>query len=97
MYDLKRDRLTKRDVEKAMLSPVSVFEKPADVLITPDLSRDEKIAILQRWVSDAVALQRATDENMSGGETPPLDEINSALSALDRPSTPRARSTKTTI
>lgn|GEM_PF-299158 len=75
--------LTKQELADAITSPVSVFDFPLEVIACPGLSRDQKIDILKRWELDARALQRATDENMSGGEAPLLDEVNSALMMLD--------------
>ena len=75
--------LTKQGLADAMTSPVSVFDFPLEVVACPGLSRAQKIEILKRWELDARALQRATDENMSGGEPPLLDEVNRALMMLD--------------
>lgn len=74
--------LTKEDIQQAMITPPSVFDTPQEVVDAPKLSRAQKIEILLRWELDARALQRATEENMSGGQYPPLDEINEALSTL---------------
>ena len=76
-------RLTKLDVEKARTTPNSVFDTPMEVVQAEDLSREQKIDILKRWELDARALQRASDESMGGGEAPPLDAVNEALSILD--------------
>ncbi|ARN79823.1 hypothetical protein [Methylocystis bryophila] len=69
-------------IEKAMTSPSSVFDRP-DEVVSSDLPTPQKIEILRRWQFDAHALQRATDENMSGGNPPMLDEINAALTIVD--------------
>jgi hypothetical protein len=69
-------------IEKAMTSPPSVFDHP-DEVVSLDLPTQQKIEILLRWQFDAHALQRATDENMFGGNPPMLDEINAALTAVD--------------
>jgi hypothetical protein len=76
-------RLTKTDVDKALTSPVSVFQDPMEVVGSQDLTRQEKLEILKRWELDSRALQRATDENMAGGEPPQLDAVNKALAVLD--------------
>lgn len=76
-------RLSKSDVERAMISPVMVFDSPLEVVTSVDLTRQEKIELLKRWELDARALQRASDENMTGGEQPPLDAVNEALAKLD--------------
>ena len=69
-------------IEKAMISPPSVFDHPREV-VSLDLPTAQKIEILLRWQFDARALQRAADENMFGGNPPMLDEINAALTAVD--------------
>jgi len=69
-------------MEKALTSPSSVFDHP-DEVVSLDLPTPQKIEILLRWQFDARALQRATDENMSGGNPPLLDEVNAALTAVD--------------
>ena len=75
--------LTKQELAEALTSPVSVFDLPLEVVACPGLSREQKIEILKRWELDARALQRATDENMGGGEPPLLDEVNRAVMMLD--------------
>jgi len=75
--------LTKEELADAITSPVSIFDFPLEVVACPGLSREQKIEILKRWELDARALQRATDENMSGGEHPLLEEVNRALMMLD--------------
>lgn len=74
--------LTGADLQKALLTPSSVFDTPQEVLDS-NLPKSKKIEILKRWELDARALQRATEENMSGGENSPLDAINDALTAID--------------
>ena len=66
-----------------MVNPSMVFDSPAEVVTSVDLTREEKIELLKRWELDARALQRASDENMSGGEPPQLDAVNEALAKLD--------------
>ena len=61
------------DLNKANLDPASVFHTPKDVLRADGLSIEDKKAILIRWVEDAEALLRATEEGM-----PPEDNRNPA-------------------
>jgi hypothetical protein len=75
--------LSPEDIGRAMTSPSAVFDRPVEVLQRQDLSQTQKIEILKRWELDSRALQRATDESMSGGEPPQLDEVNDALLTLD--------------
>jgi hypothetical protein len=70
--------------DKAKLSPSRVFDRPQEVLLANDLSREEKRKILLQWKEDAVALQVAADENMAGGESTKLDEVVEALATLDK-------------
>lgn len=80
---IKTAELALDDIKMAMISPTSVFDHPSEVLAANALSREQKFQILKRWEIDAQSLQRATDENMSGGEQPQLDEINKAVSLLE--------------
>ena len=42
-----------------LLNPAAVFDSPRDVLADPDLTREEKRAILSSWASDACAVESA--------------------------------------
>lgn len=70
------------DLKEAKSNPSKVFQRPADVLTHPDLSRDAKLAILRQWETDARLLQVAEEENMTGGERSHLGSVISALLAL---------------
>ncbi len=71
------------EIEQALTSPPSVFDAPREVVDSAVLTKTLKIEILKRWELDARALSRATEENMSGGEPPPLDAVNDALTELE--------------
>jgi hypothetical protein len=73
---------TLAEIELAKLSPTSHFHGPKDVVSTVGLSVTDKIAILNQWEIDARALQRASEENMGGGESPLLDEVHAALNTM---------------
>jgi hypothetical protein len=77
------------DLERALLDPTSVFRAPEAVLARPDLTRDQKAAILQRWRYDAIELEVAETEGMRDGEPDLLDRVLDALRAA-RSATPRA-------
>jgi hypothetical protein len=70
------------DLELALLDPTSVFRAPEDVLERPDLSREQKRAILERWAYDARQLEIAEDEGMRDGEPDVLDHVMRALDEL---------------
>lgn len=70
-------------IAAAKQNPAAMFDRPQDVLMANDLSKDEKRAILEQWKQDAMLLQTATDENMAGGEPSKIEEVAEALRALD--------------
>ena len=72
------------DQDHVLLDPRSVFKEPAEVLARADLDAARKREILERWRHDALELQTADDEAMSGGEAPMLQRVNDALLALER-------------
>jgi hypothetical protein len=68
--------------EAALVSPTTVFDTPEDVVESDDLTKHEKVRILDQWEADATALQTATDEGMSGGKLSRLDDVNEAKTKL---------------
>ena len=68
-----------------LLHPAQAFESPAAVLEDPDLTVNEKRAILASWASDACAVEAAPDlRAASSGHIVRFDEIMEALRALDK-------------
>jgi hypothetical protein len=74
-----------------LLNPAAVFSHPRDVLNDPDLSRQEKRAILSSWASDACAVESAPQlRHPPGAAAPvPFDDIVDALRSLDDPNPSR--------
>ncbi|MGA2655286.1 MAG: hypothetical protein ABSF18_04840 [Gammaproteobacteria bacterium] len=68
------------DIKKALLDPTAVFENPMQVLHASDLTREQKIEILQRWRYDAELEEIAEQENMARGKG--KDILESILEAL---------------
>src|ERR1051325_1502776 len=68
-----------------ILHPASIFDHPRDVLTDPDLSIQEKRAILSSWASDACAVEEMpTVRHPPGAKRPvSVDEIVDALRSLD--------------
>ncbi len=68
-----------------LLHPASAFGHPSEVVDDPDLTLNEKRAILASWASDACAIE-ATPELRSrpGGTLVRFDDIMEALRTLDR-------------
>lgn len=78
--------MTKSVVNKAIADPSRMFPNPSAVLEAKDLSKEEKVKVLQSWELDAKRLLESADENMtdeSGRERNQLPEIHKALRALD--------------
>ena len=69
----------------ALLHPSQAFERPSEVVGDPDLTLDEKRAILASWASDACAIEAGpTWRRLPGGKRPvQFDEVMDALRALD--------------
>lgn len=83
------------DIDKALVDPALVFKAPEEVLADNELSREQKIKILQRWEYDVRELQVAEEEGMEGPQSVTLDVVLRALRALGAPAdTERSAPTK---
>jgi hypothetical protein len=60
--------------ELPKIDPASIFKRPSDVLCADNLSRAEKIDILERWAYDEREKSVAEEENM--GSTTDNDVCN---------------------
>lgn len=69
-----------------LLHPAQAFEHPRDVVGDPDLTVNEKRAILAAWASDACAVEAvpALRRPPGGQRLVAVDEILDALRALDK-------------
>ena len=68
-----------------LVHPSQVFEDPRDVLSDPDLSLNEKRAILASWASGASAIEAVPAlRKTPSGQVVSFDEIMDALFQLDR-------------
>lgn len=68
-----------------LLHPAQAFESPAAVVNDPDLTINEKRAILASWASDACAIEAAPDLRAGPqGSRVRFDDIMDALRALDK-------------
>ena len=69
----------------ALLHPAGAFAHPMDVAGDPDLTLNEKRAILASWASDACALEAAPELRVTtSGRVVRWDDIMDALRTLDR-------------
>jgi hypothetical protein len=68
-----------------LLHPARFYERPADVLADPDLTSEERRAILSSWASDACAVESAPALRRPPFARAPVtfDEIMDALVRLD--------------
>ena len=67
-----------------LLHPAQAFEHPARVVNDPDLTLNEKRAILASWASDACAVEAAPAlRHAANGKTVTFDDVMEALRSLD--------------
>jgi hypothetical protein len=69
----------------ALLHPARAFEHPSHVVNDPDLTLNEKRAVLASWASDACAVEAVPAMRCTpgGGKPVRFDDIMDALRALD--------------
>jgi hypothetical protein len=69
-----------------LLHPAQAFGHPSDVLGDPDLTLNEKRAVLASWASDACAIAMVPELRQKPGMARPVtfDDVMDALRALDR-------------
>jgi hypothetical protein len=69
-----------------LLHPAQAFSQPADVVDDPDLTLNEKRAILASWASDACAIESVPALRRApakGGRPVAFDDVMDAFRALD--------------
>jgi len=67
-----------------LFHPAQAFEHPSEVVNDPDLTLNEKRAILASWASDACAIEAAPELRQGSKAPVRFDDIMDALRALDR-------------
>ncbi len=72
--------------ETVMADPANHYGLPRHVLTDEKLSESEKRKVLQEWEQDALALERASEENMNADVPDMLSRIHRALQMLNNPS-----------
>jgi hypothetical protein len=70
----------------ALLHPAQAFEHPRDVVKDPDLTLNEKRAILASWASDACAVEASPGLRRAPGSRREVsvDDVLDALRSLDK-------------
>src|SRR5258705_9294531 len=92
MEDFSRRPRDDFDIDlNALLHPAAAFDHPRDVLNDPDLTQQEKRAILSSWASDVCAVHSEPSlRRAPGGKCHvSFDDIVDALRSLDDPTPPR--------
>ncbi len=76
-----------------LLHPAQAFRHPRDVVDDPDLTVNEKRAILASWASDACAVETAPTLRRAPGAVQPVrfDDVMDALRTLDQAARDRYR------
>jgi hypothetical protein len=67
-----------------LLHPAQAFDHPSEVVNDPDLTLNEKRAILASWASDACAVEAAPELRQGPRAPVRFDDIMEALRALDK-------------
>jgi hypothetical protein len=83
--DLQQNNEESFDLDD-LLHPAQAFSHPADVVNDPDLTLNEKRAILASWASDACAIESVPALRRAptkGGRPVAFDDVMDALRALD--------------
>lgn len=80
---MTRENETRLDLDQ-LLHPASAFSHPTEVVNDPDLTLNEKRAILASWASDACAVEAAPALRQGRDRPVPFDDIMEALRTLDR-------------
>jgi hypothetical protein len=83
MSEARKERQHDFDLD-ALLDPARAFAHPMDVARDPDLTLNEKRAILASWASDACAVEATPDLRVNkAGNVVRWDDIMDALRKLD--------------
>jgi hypothetical protein len=74
------------DFEAALHDPKAFFAEPNDIVAHPQLSREQKLALLRQWEQHARELSVAEGEGMAGGEENMLGRVELAISVVEKQS-----------
>ena len=73
---------TAKDYDRALIAPEQVFKSPIDIVTTESMTPAQKLKILKHWEVNALDLQVATEESMTGPGNSRLGEIRKAINML---------------
>ena len=74
----------KFDFERVKSHPSKFFDTPSEIIAASGLTKTQKLELLHSWEEDAVLMQRAEAENMTGGEPSRLAEVVEAINRLEQ-------------
>jgi len=74
----------RRDLDRALVNPGSVFAAPSEVVHDPTLSMADKREILRRWAWDEWLLEVDATESPAVAKPSRYDDVMTALLMLDR-------------
>jgi hypothetical protein len=75
--------MLEKDYEEILSDVSAHFATPADLVAAPDISREQKIALLKQWDYDLQLLLTATEENMTGtGANTTADQVRRVRAAM---------------
>lgn len=77
---------TESRIADIIADPTKRYQSPLQVLDDPTIGPADKRRILESWKTDAKLLSTATNENMTGGDSPlpVLQDVNLALEKLQQ-------------
>lgn len=75
--------MTDTTFKEILLAPEKYYETPAAVSADARWAADQKQEILQAWKSNEVALQRAANEGLDGGNPSHLRQVVKELEKID--------------
>ena len=78
----KAEQPSRSWLDQALLDPGSVFARPEEVVDHPELTLEQKIAVLRSWEYDAAEIAVAEEEGMQGPDNDLLQRIILALARL---------------
>jgi hypothetical protein len=79
---MSKDHRVAFDLDE-LLHPAQAFNHPSEVVNDPDLTLNEKRAILASWASDACAIEAAPELRVGSKVPVRFDDIMDALKRLD--------------
>jgi hypothetical protein len=85
--DMSDRQISSLDLDH-LLHPAQAFDHPSAVLRDPDLTLNEKRAILAAWASDACAVEAAPELRTGPAGAVKFDDIMDALRELDKQAVP---------